>query len=109
MSGNFSVIPVLNGQLSTVQSTLFVSPLGISTYFKTFSLISESSAIEHVQVWMQPSGGNIVLWRQFTLRPGEACDVLEDGESLTLAAGDALLAATSYGPVDYTLAGVQEA
>lgn len=108
MSGVFSVMPVLNGQLPAGQGVLYTSP-GVSTYFKKFALYSESGSLETIQLWLQPNGGTPYLWRQLKLTLNQAADVLEGGESLTLSSGDSLLGACSFGPVDYTLTGVLEA
>jgi hypothetical protein len=108
MSGNFTAFNAINGQLSTVQGALATAAVGITLYLKKLALFSESATQEVIQLWLQPSGGTAALWRQLKLTQNQSADVLEGGESLTLASGDALLAATSLGPVDFTLTGVQE-
>jgi hypothetical protein len=48
-------------------------------------------------------------WRRFELQTLEAADVLDDGQTMLLEAGDLLLAeTTSANSVDFTVSGVEE-
>jgi hypothetical protein len=107
VSGNFAVIPIQNGQLPTAQAPLYTSPQ--VTYVKQLLLYNENAASQTIQLWLIPFGGTAALIRQLVLAQNESAEVLEEAESFTLSAGDAIAAATTTAAaVDYTVLGVQE-
>ena len=109
MSGNFTPLPVSNGQLPNSQASILVCPSGINYYLKQFFLYNENAASQTIQLWLFPNGGVAELFRQLVLGQNESAQVLEEGESITLTPGDAIQAiTTTASAVDYTFTGVQE-
>lgn len=110
MSGTFTPFAPQNGQLPSSQGPIATCPNGTNYYLKQFWLFNSGVAVETIQIWLQPNGGTARHFGpQIQLAPNESAQILEDGESITLTALDAVLAATTNASaVDYTITGVQE-
>lgn len=109
MSGNFTPLPISNGQLPNAQASLIVAPGGTNYYLKQFFLYNENATLQTIQLWLFPNGGAAELYKQLQLAQNESADILEHGESITLTPGDAIQAVTTTAAaVDYHFTGVQE-
>lgn len=109
MSGNFTPLAPINGQIPNAQASLIVCPSGTNYYLKQFYLFNENAALQTIQLWLFPNGGTAVLFKQLQLAQFESADILQDSESITLTGGDAVQGVTTTAAaVDYTFTGVQE-
>jgi hypothetical protein len=109
MSGTFTPLPLMVGQLPTSQGNIAVCPSGTNYYVKQIFLFNKNVATQTIFLYLLPSGGVAGTWHRLVLAQNESAHVLEDGESVTLTAGDAIQSVTTTGSaVDYTITGVQE-
>lgn len=109
MSGTFTPLPVLNGQLPTTQGIIALCPPGTNDYVKQLYLFNNNAATQTIFLYLVSSGGTQTTWHRIVLAQNESAHVLEDGESVTLTPGDSIQAiTTTASAVDYTITGVQE-
>lgn len=107
MSGTFTPLPVITGQVGTTVGALYTS--SAVTYLKQVLLYNEGPSTVKLTVYVTPTGGNNVPFRNITLEPGESYKVLEHGESITLNVGDGFAAvADTANVIDYIITGVFE-
>lgn len=110
MSGVFVPFTPINGQLpDTTPAPIVTAPGGQNLYIKQLLLFNENAATQTILLYLMPTGGTPLPFRQLVLEQNESAAVLEDGESITLTAGDEILAVTTTASaVDFTATGVQE-
>lgn len=109
MSGTFTPIPVINGQLPNSQANLIACPAGTNYYIKQFILFNHNVAPQTIDIFLVPNGGTASSLPQIVLAQNESAFVLEGGESITLTPGDSIQGlATNAAAVDFTFTGVQE-
>ena len=97
-----------DGQLPTSIGTIFAATAIIGTYVKQITLFNNNAANQVIVISVNRTGVTR-NWRRFELLTLEAADVLDDGQTMLLEAGDLLLAeTTSANSVDFTGSGVEE-
>lgn len=102
MSVTITVQNVSNGQIPNPIGTIFTATA--ITYVKRVDLFNADTVTDNIQIWLQPSGGTLQQWRQLTLAMQESADLLEEGESLMLGAGDIIQAlATNNNVVNFQI------
>lgn len=107
MSGTFTPLPVLSGQVGTTVGSIYTS--SAVTYLKQVLLYNEGPTTVTITVYLTPTGGSPVPFRHIVLEPEESYKLLEHGESITLGIGDALAAvADTSSVIDYLVTGVLE-
>lgn len=107
MSGTFAALSVISGQVGTTAGALYTSTA--VTYLKQVLLYNEGPTTVAITVYLIPTGGNAVPFRNIQLEPDESYKVLEHGESITLGVGDAFAAvADTANAIDYLITGVFE-
>lgn len=103
----FAVKPLVNGFLPTPQAAIFTA--AAVTYLKKLFLYNTNASTQTIQLYLTPAGGAAMPFRQLALALNESADVLEDGDSITFAVGDALEAVTTTASAaSFALAGVNE-
>lgn len=97
-----------DGQLPTSLGTIFAASAIIGTYIKQITLFNLNASNQVIRISVNRTGVTR-SWRRFELQTLEAADVLDDGQTMLLEAGDLLLAeTTNANSVDFTVSGVEE-
>lgn len=97
-----------DGQLPTSLGTIFAASAIIGTYIKQITLFNLNAGNQVIRISVNRTGVTR-SWRRFELQTLEAADVLDDGQTMLLEAGDLLLAeTTNANSVDFTVSGVEE-
>lgn len=108
MAGTFAVLAPVDGQLPNSKAAILTVPGATSYYLKTFFLFNTNAATQTILLYINSSGTS----RQFArivLAQNESADIIEQGESIELAAADTIEAVTTTASaVDYTITGVKE-
>jgi hypothetical protein len=97
-----------DGQLPTSTGTIFAATAIIGTYIKQITLFNLNASNQVIRISVNRTGVTR-SWRRFELQTLEAADVLDEGQTMLLEAGDLLLAeTTNANSVDFTVSGVEE-
>lgn len=97
-----------DGQLPTSLGTIFAATAIIGTYIKQITLFNLNASNQVILIKVNRTGVTRT-WRRFELQTLEAADVLDEGQTMLLEAGDLLLAeTTNANSVDFTVSGVEE-
>ncbi len=97
------------GQLPASKTTLYTVPGATSAYVRFISANNVGGAEEVVQFYVKPGGTSRRLGR-YALLANEVARVLEQGEVITLEAGDIIEGETTNATsVDYLITGAEEA
>lgn len=97
-----------DGQLPTSTGTIFAATAIIGTYIKQITLFNLNASNQVILISVNRTGVTRT-WRRFELQTLEAADVLDEGQTMLLEAGDLLLASTTNAnSVDFTVSGVEE-
>ena len=97
-----------DGQLPTSLGTIFAATAIIGTYVKQITLFNLNAGNQVILIAVNRTGVTRT-WRRFELQTLEAADVLDEGQTMLLEAGDLLLAeTTNANSVDFTVSGVEE-
>jgi phage-related holin len=104
----FTAKPLADGTLPTTQAAIYTVPAVTVAYVKQLFLFNTNAVVQVITLWLNTSG-TVRKWRTLTLAQNESADILEQGESLQLEAGDVILAeGTTASATDYVLTGVTE-
>jgi hypothetical protein len=105
----FAGTALADGQLPSSKGTLYTVPALTVAYVKKLTLFNTNAATQTILVYLNTTGTSRV-WRRFVLAQNESADVLGEGDSAILQAGDLIEASsTNASAVDYYIAGVLEA
>ncbi len=97
-----------DGELPTSIGTIFAATAIIGTYIKQITFFNNNASNQVILVSVNRTGVTR-NWRRFELQTLEAADVLDEGQTMLLEAGDLLLAeTTNANSVDFTVSGVEE-
>lgn len=98
-----------DGQLPAAIGTLYTVPALTRTYVKIFQLYNTDTADRLATVYVNVSGTRRAWHPALLQANGGSADILENGESLQLEAGDLIEGvAAAAGVVDYFITGVEE-
>lgn len=104
----FTAKALADGQLATTAGGAAIFTATVTTYVKKLTLFNTNAASQTIVLYINFSGTNR-SFRRYVLAQNESADVLIDGESILLSAGDSIQATTTTATaVDYTVAGVEE-
>ena len=99
-----------DGQVAIAQTAIYTVPAATIAFVKQIRFFNTNAVTQLVEIWIKRSGGTARKQAQFQLDQNEAADYLEEGGTLELSAGDAILAKTgTAAAVDYMVLGVEEA
>ena len=105
---SFSGTVLADGQLPSTKGTLYTVPADTVAYVKYLSLYNTNAAGQTILIYLNVSGTSRLI-RRFTLEENESADLLDEGQSLQLQAGDLIEAVTTTATaVDYVITGVAE-
>ncbi len=105
----FTPKAIADGEIPVAIGAIFSATASIATYVKAITLFNKNAINQIVLIEVNRSGVNR-FWRRFELQQFESADVLDDGQTMILEAGDVLFAsATTAAAVDFTISGVEEA
>lgn len=108
--GTFTGNLLANGQVAAAEADLYKAPAATVGYVKQVTLFNTDASTQTVTIWIKKSGGTSRKIRRIELTQNESCDLLDQGETCELGAGDAIRAASSNANVvDFTVMGVEEA
>lgn len=109
MPGTFTAKTLADGQVAIAEGDIYLVPAATVGYVKQVAFYNTNAATQTLGVFIQRSGGTSRKIRQFILAQNESADLLDDGDTLELAAGDAIRAVTTTATaVNYMVMGVQE-
>ena len=102
----FTVKSIADGQVGTSQAAIYTVPLSTVAVVTQVAFYNTNAAQQTLRVWIKRAGGTARSLRQFVLAQAESLDLLDDGDTLELSAGDAIEASTTTGSaVDFIILG----
>lgn len=105
----FTPKAIADGEIPLAIGSIFTASAGIATYIKAITLFNKNVLNQVILIEVNRTGVNR-FWRRFELQQFESADVLDDGQTMILEAGDVIFAsATTASAVDFTISGVEEA
>jgi hypothetical protein len=105
----FTAKPLADGQLPSAIGTLYTVPASTRTYVKIFQLYNTDTVDRLDTVYVNVSGTRRAWHPALLVANGGSADILEDGESLQMEAGDFIEGvAAAANVVDYFITGVEE-
>jgi hypothetical protein len=108
MPGSFAAKVLADGELAITQTAVYTVPGSTVAYVKQLFLHNVNAATQTIELWLNTSG-TARKWKRLELALNESADILEDGESVQLQAGDAIEAKTTTAAVvPFTVTGVEE-
>lgn len=101
-----------DGELPTVQGTIFTATADVGTYVKSFTLYNKNAATQTIQLWVKRANGSGTArkYKRYELLQDEHAEVIdEDTQSLEMQEGDEIQASTTTAnAVDFDISGVTE-
>jgi hypothetical protein len=108
MSGTFNAKVLGDGFLAAARAAIYTVPAATVAYVKQLYLFNENAATQTVELWLN-TNGTARKWKRLSLPQNYSADILEEGESIQLQAGDTVEAATTTAAaVPFTITGVEE-
>lgn len=98
-----------DGTLPTSQAAIYTVPAATTCYLRRVSFFNANAAAQTVNVWVRKAAGTARQWRRYVLEQYESVDLLDEGDTLLLGAGDTLEASTTTASaVEYLTMGVEQ-
>lgn len=109
MAGTFTGKSIADGQVGIAQAAIYTVPGGVIGFVKQVYCFNTNAAVQTLDFWIKRSGGTSRKFHTVTLEQNESVELLDQGETIELSAGDAIEAqTTTASAVDYVVTGVEE-